>query len=139
MASKLVMDAVEARLATAWTHTVIVTPNTNAGAPPDGGAFLSVQYPVASEEQMSIGAPGANVFREEGVARFIIHVPTGEGRTGWDEKVDALRAAFRGKVLDDDGHIRTYEASPPIANDENDEGNYYAMSFGVRYTADIHG
>jgi hypothetical protein len=139
MASKAVMDAVEARLATVWPHTLIATPNTSTGAPADGGAFLSVQYPVASEEQMSIGSPGANVYREEGVARFIVHVPTGEGRSGWDEKIDDLRADFRGKILDASGSIRTFEASPPIANDENDEGNYYAMSFGVRYSADIHG
>lgn len=139
MASAAVRSAVEARLAANWAHTPIRAPNPSlAGVPADGSAFVSVQYPLANEEQMTIGAPGANIWRETGAFRVVLAVPaaTDLAVALWPARLDALRAAFRGKVFDG---VRTYEASPPIVDGATDDGAYALLSFAVVYDHDITG
>lgn len=135
MASAAVMTAVEARLAANWTHTPIVSPNQADQVPPaDGTAFLAVQYPVSEETQASIGSPGANVWREEGAFRFVLHLPRGTGLGEWPSRLDALRAAFRGKVFDG---VRTYGTNPP--GEDGIRGAYELHSFSVAYEFDLIG
>jgi hypothetical protein len=136
MASTAVMAAVEARLAAVWTYTPIYTPNSGRLVPDDNSAFLAVEYPAATEEQISIGAPGANTWREEGGFRLALAIPAGVGLGAWPERVDELRAAFRGAEF---GGVRTYQASPPAEDGETDNGAYYVLSIAVAYEFDIIG
>lgn len=136
MASAAVMSAVKERLEAFWTHTPIEYPNDTFTAPTDGSPFLAVQYPVATETQASIGAPGANLFREEGVIRFVLMVERGAGVIDWTAWLDDLRRHFRGKTF---GDVRTYEASPAVLDDRNDDGKYWALSSAVAYDADVLG
>lgn len=139
MASSAVVTAVEARLAANWASTAIVGLNGQGGAaepPEDGAPYVVVQYPLASEAQMSLGDPGNNLWREEGTFRLVLHARRGEGRAQALTWMDELRAIFRGQVF---AGIDCREASPPIENDQNDQGNYYVFSSSVAYRFDING
>lgn len=139
MASKVVMDAVEARLATAWAaivSTSVVGINIGGVPPADGSPFLTIEYPVANEEQISIGSPGSNVFRETGAFRIILSVPTGSGRDPYAGYLDSLRAAFRGQSF---GGVNCWAPSPMATNDRSENGAYFEMSFAVPYYTDIFG
>lgn len=139
MASAVVMATIDAYVDANWSGT-LVTPNSTMTPPADGSAFIEVSYPIAVEEQMSVGAPGNNVWREEGTVRIEFMIPSGTGLQTMTVQADALRAALRGKVLAPaSGHLRTEEASPLIPMGDSDDGNYAVHSFQVRYLYDIHG
>lgn len=128
------MDAVAQRLATGFIKCPIVEPNGLAEPPTNGGAFLIVEYPIANEEQITIGKPGANLYRETGAIRFVLEVPQGRGLSlylGW---IDELRDLFRGRVF---SGIYTWHASPAVTADESDSSGYFRLSFSVPYTYDI--
>jgi len=136
MASAAVMSAVRARLGDVWSRTPVAYPNESFQTPADGSPFLAVQYPVATETQITVGAPGDNVFREEGAIRFVLQIPRGRGVdefTGW---LDELRSAFRQKQF---GVVTTWAPSPAILDDRNDDGTYWALSSAVPYKADLFG
>lgn len=140
MASMLVMNAVEARLAANWPNSPpIVLPNKASSVPDDGSAFLTLEYPIANEEQISVGSPGANVFRETGAFRLTLSIPIGVGRVdpatsqdmvGW---MDALREVFRGQTF---SGVKTWAPSPIATNDKSDDGAYFELSFATPYYFD---
>jgi hypothetical protein len=99
MALKAVVDAVEARLAANWTLCPVIGANGQGETPDDGSAFLTVQYPVANASQTTIGAPGSNVFREEGAIRFVLNVPRGAGLATGLTWADTLAGLFRSKII----------------------------------------
>lgn len=136
MASAEVMKAVKARLDAFWSRTLIVYPNDTFETPADASPYLEVQYPVADETTVSIGAPGANVQREEGVIRLVLHIERGIGTITGAEWLDELRQHFRQKGF---GPVRTYQASPPVTDDRNDNGNYWSLSSAIVYDADFLG
>lgn len=133
MASKPVKDAFSARLAANWSFCPIVDVNDGGSVPNDRSPFLAVQYPVGTEEQITVGAPGANVFRERGAARFILSFPAGRGTSPWDEWVESLRDLFRGKQF---GGVTTWAPSPPTTDDQSDDGGFFRLSFACPYYAD---
>lgn len=139
MPSKAVADAVEARLGATWTAadaTVLpVFGLDQAGETPgDGSPFLTVQYPVASAQQISIGTPGAQLWREEGVIRFVIAMRSGGGVAQGLQWAAELAALFRGKQFD---HVSTYAPTSPILDDRNDDGAYFLLAFVVPYYFDL--
>lgn len=134
MASKPVVDAVEARAAAGWDKCPIFGINTNADPPTDGSPFLVFQYLLPESRQLTVGAPGANVWREEGVIRIAIHARRGEGAAKALEWADELAALFRGK---DFGGVQTFAPSP--ASDGFVEGNYYVTAIAVPYQFDFVG
>ena len=140
MASAAVITAVEARLAANWTHTPIYLPNDVAGVPIDGSAFMVLEFPFASEEQISLGTPGSRAFREEGSFLVTLCIQIGTGlnptATPWATWIDALRSVFRGVQF---SGVNTWAPSPPFVNDQSDRGAYLEMSFAVPYYFDITG
>lgn len=134
MASKAVMDAVSARLSANWTATAIVDPNTAGEPPADGSAFLTVQYPVANEEHISLGQPGGRLFREEGGIRFVLAVPRGIGVEQALAWMDGLRLAFRAAQF---AGVTCQAAPPPAIDDENDQGGMYRLRLVVLYYFDL--
>ncbi|HEV7284301.1 MAG TPA: phage tail terminator-like protein, partial [Kaistia sp.] len=99
MPMQQVVAAVEARLASGWTLCPFRRfADDNGDTPADASAFLTVQYPVAMSDQITVGAPGANVFREEGAFRLVLAMPrTMEGRLLALIWTDELAKLFRGK------------------------------------------
>lgn len=134
MASKAVMDAVRARLVANWTLCPVVYPNEVGTAPADTSEVLYLQFPVASEEQITVGAPGNNVFREEGAIRFVLEIPRGQGVDAWMPWIEELRALFRGRQFTP---VTTWAPSPAILDDRNDDGKFWSLSFAVPYIANI--
>lgn len=141
MASKPVMDAIEAKLSAAWNAIAPAIPislpnDRQGGAPSDASAFLTLEYPVANEEQISIGSPDSNVFRESGAFRVFLSIPIGAGRDPWVGYIDDLRAAFRGQSF---GGVTIFAPSPSATNDKSDDGNYFLVSFAAPYYFDFLG
>lgn len=134
MASKLVVDAVEARLTANWTNCPVRGANASGDVPADGSAFLTVQYPVANEEHITLGPVGQRTFRETGGIRFVLSLPAGQGTSfglGW---ADQLRALFRAQQF---GGVSCLAASPAFIADANEDGVYFKLSVVVDYYFDI--
>lgn len=136
MALQAVINAVEARLAANWTKSAIKAVNLDAEAPSDGSPFLIVQYPVANSHQQSLGAPGVNIWREEGLIRIVINTERGGGETKALQWADELGVLFRGQLFDG---VQCWEVNSPHIDDTNDQGNYFMVSIMVRYWFDLIG
>ena len=139
MASLAVVTAVQTRLAANWTATPIVGPNQETLVPDDGSAFLVLEFPpVGDENQITIGAQGTRIFREEGAILLTLCIPLGVGlnptATPWLTEFDALRAAFRGQSF---SNVNTLGASPAHENGESDKGAYFELSTAIPFYADI--
>jgi len=50
----VVVDAVAARLAANWTATAIIDDDTTGQGTGDGSAYVTVEYPVAIENQITV-------------------------------------------------------------------------------------
>ncbi|CAH1670757.1 MULTISPECIES: phage tail terminator-like protein [unclassified Chelatococcus] len=136
MPSQLVVNAVEARLAALWSRCPVFGINQEATAPDDASPYLAVQYPVANRDQITIGAPGNNVFREEGAFRFVLHTERGAGPAKALAWADELALIFQAKQF---GGVTTWAPSPPTLDERNYDGNYCVVSFAVPYFADTRG
>ncbi|WP_316234666.1 phage tail terminator-like protein [Bradyrhizobium sp. SZCCHNR1020] len=134
MASLAVMDAVDARLAANWTRCAIVADDTTGQGPADGSPYLTVEYPVAREEQITVGSPGANVFRETGVIRLVLVQQTGTGRRQPVQWMDELRALFRSTLF---SGVTTFAPSPAIVDPANYAGGKFKVSCAVPYYFDL--
>lgn len=136
MASVAVIDAVEDRVAANWSATDYFGLNTVGDPPTDGTPFLTVQYPVANGEQISVGSPGAEVFREDGGIRFVLAIPRGQGVRYWQLALEALLGHFRAAKF---SGINTWAPTTPIFDNSNDSGNYFRLTAVVPYYFDALG
>lgn len=139
MASLAVVTAVQTLLAANWTATPVVGPNQETLVPNDGSAFLVLEFPpVGDETQITIGAQGTRIFREEGAILLTLCIPLGVGlnptATPYLAEFDALRAAFRGQQF---SGVNTLGASPAHENGESDKGAYYEVSTAIPYYFDL--
>ena len=154
MASLAVVTAVQTLLAANWTATPIVGPNQETLVPDDGSAFLVLEFPpVGDETQITIGAQGTRIFREEGAILLTLCIPLGVGLTetvgpysGFSgdfsqdlgqpimQLFDDLRATFRGQSF---SGVNTLGASPAHESGESDHGAYYELSSAISFYYDI--
>lgn len=135
MAEEAVDTAVKARLAAHWDKCGVV-PDLNTNQKLPAAPFLTVVYPVVNADQMSIGAPGANIWRETGVFLLVLHVERGKGAAAWLGWTRELASLFRGKSFDG---VQTFApTSAPLDND-NESGNFYQLSVAVPYQYDLIG
>lgn len=138
MASKSVVDTVEAYLGANWTTTSIIGINTTGEVPADGSSFLTLQYPVANEQHVGMGGVGDRAFRETGAIRLVLSVPRAQGQGQGLAWCETLRTLFRAKdITGPGGLVRTREPSPPIVNNANDDGIYWVLSFAIPYWFDL--
>lgn len=134
MASTEVVAAVKAQLAT-WSRfaaTTIDYQNETFTTPSDGSTFLQVDFPIAASDQASLGAPGANKFRDTGAIRFIVNVEAGQGADTANTYAGELATLFRAKSLN--SGVITYAPSPPVYLGV--DGNYASWSITVPYQYD---
>lgn len=137
MTQRSVMKAVADRLEAGWDSAPIIGANTRkAVTPPDGSPYVLVQYPYNSARQLTFGAPGANVWREEGGIRFVLNVRRGAGLDQGFQWAEEIARLFRGKEFDG---VQTFAPTSPVIDDENDDGAYFVMSFVVPYQFDLIG
>lgn len=138
MASDAVDTAFRARLAAitaadpaSWSTVILYVPNGIMQVPTDGTPFISLQFPVAHADRVNVG-PNP-VRRETGAARFVLEIPAAAGVSPWGARVDALRLAFTEAQFDG---VTTYTADPPVFDDSNPDGMYWALAFVVEFYAD---
>lgn len=130
MPSAAVETVFRTRLAANWNaaNGVILGVNGVSEPPHNGEPFLLIHYPVVSASR-----PALTRRRfEEGAARIIWNVPKGWLPETALPIADTISAMFRGDNLVVD-HVEFFEPSPPIINDDNDEGNYYELAVIVPY------
>lgn len=130
MAGPQVITALKALLTAEFAEAPLYFPNEDL---PPKGEFVAVQFPVATAEQVSFGAPGANVFREEGAIRFIIAVRAGSGTERLGSIALSLRILMRNARF---GGVRSYVPSTPVFDDRADDGGRYRAAFAVPYDFD---
>jgi hypothetical protein len=133
MASAAVIEAVKSRQqgVGGWTTTRVDYPNDTTTPPSDGSSFVEVDFPLAGSDQASLGAPGANKFRDTGVIRFIVNIKSGDGTELATQYADELADLFRAKVFQG---VITYAPSPPVFLGV--DGMYAAWSITVPYKFD---
>jgi hypothetical protein len=125
MPSAAVDAAFQARLASQWTLSEIIT-GTEASDPPDANAFLVVQYPVVNSSKPVLG----RTYFEEGAARLVLNVKSGFGLDTVLPWADTLAGIFREVKF---GGVETFVPSAPIINDVSDDGNWLSLSVIVPY------
>ena len=133
MASATVKAAVEARLAT-WpglSSCPFFDENDAASLP--STQHLTIEYPVANEDRINIGARPA-IFRETGAIRFVVHILSMSGLNDAIALVDTLRDFFREQEF---GGVSTFEAAPAAFDKSNRSGAFYLLPFVVTYRFDL--
>jgi hypothetical protein len=133
MPSAVVEAAFRARLEANWNiaNGVIIGSNEQFVTPSDGAPFLLIQFPVAQNTRPML----TRRRFEEGAARIILNAPTGGGLQDWLVKADTIAAAFRGDKLKigSSSNVEVFEPSPPIVNDDNEDGNYFELAVVIPY------
>lgn len=135
MARQAVVDAVEGYLAANWSAVPVFGENTRGVTPADGSPYVMIQYPFARSEQISIGAPGSNVWRDEGAFRLVLYFERGRGTKQARQWLDQMADLFRGKDLT---VLQAHAPSVPVTDDRAEAGVYWAMSVSVPYTHDYY-
>jgi hypothetical protein len=136
MAQKAVVDAVAARLAANFSACPVIGLNLTGETPSDGNPFLLVDFPLADCEQISIGAPGQNLYRESGMARFVVHAERGRDLGAPRTWADALAGLFRDA---DFAGILTGAPTSPAEGEARIAGNYWQIAFLVPFEFDFTG
>ena len=135
MARQSVIDTVTARLKNNFTACPVLDQDQATQPPADGSTFLTLQFPVATEQQISIGAPGNNVWRESGAFRLVMSIRTGDPLSGPNTWLDQARALFRGKQF---SGVTTFAPSPGVqADPQFASGNRVELSSAVPYQSDF--
>jgi hypothetical protein len=138
MAKLAVVAAVEARISS-WSSLPLcplVGENGQSSPPKDGSPYLLLQFPFSDEERTTFGAPGSNVYREEGAFRLLVHVETGSGAEQGRQFADELETLFRGKQF---GGVETFAPQSASSDDDNDNGQYFIYAVAVPYRFDFFG
>ena len=148
MPSSAVYEAVKGRLdANPISGWGFYEPNDARGTTPkDASPFIAYEFPASTSEQITIGSPGQNTWRETGSLRFVVAMPrgvftdpaTGLGTLGGIGPglavAEALRALFRNLQ---DGALRFWELSPPVTDDANADGSYFRLTIAGAYWFDF--
>lgn len=115
-----------------WTETQIAWP----GQPfktPDFGATAWVEFNVINGEasQVSVGAPGENVFRHPGIVSLMIYVPPLLGEDEALRLADVATAIFRGVTS-----IVDLRFGAPSINKMGVVANYIQCAVSVPFNRD---
>jgi Bacteriophage related domain of unknown function len=132
MASATVKAAVQARLQDWPGRAGCPFYDENDAAPAPKTQYLTIEYPVANEDRISIGARPA-LFRETGAIRFVVHILNMSGLEDAMALVETLRDFFREQKF---GGVETFEASPPALDKSNRARAFYLLPFVVTYKFD---
>ena len=105
MSSKYVRDTVWQYLTANWTDTRLVDVDNLfntlevSGDPLNEWATMAIGNSV--ESQVSVGSPGDQRWREEGVIGLVVFVPSGSGTDRALTLAEAMRDLFRAKQIND--------------------------------------
>ncbi|MFO1080860.1 MAG: phage tail terminator-like protein [Reyranellaceae bacterium] len=140
MAGDTFRDAFRAELTSVVSAAGIAWPvrdliNT-AENPDASGGFIAIEFLGGSEEQFTTGAPGDNLFRENGQVTIRVYAPQEGSVTTRDQAeryAEAIRVAFRGRrfACGADRTIRI-DGTQPMGGGQ-DEAGLWAEAIGLGY------
>lgn len=133
MASAVPAAAIEARLRANWTTTAIYVADEFVQPPEPPAAFVVLEFPGGAAEQITVGAPGNNVFREDGAFMLHVMVPSGSGASLARIYADQLATIFRAQTF---GGVRCWAPFPPHESDRSN-GTAWGVSWGTPYQFDL--
>ncbi len=103
MAGDPLRDAFRAQLVTVCTDIGVAEPwlvedlvNTDAD-PDDSVPFISLEFPGGAESQFTTGAPGYNLFQENGQVTVVLHMPLAEHQAEAERHAAGIRTRFRNR------------------------------------------
>lgn len=106
------------------------------------GMFVALQYSRAPEEQITIGCPEKNIYREEGVIFLHVAFPYSEDGE-WENALtlaESARTFFRARRFNS---IRCYEVDPPELGEGasiiSNMGNWSGAVIAIDYEYDVQG
>lgn len=104
---------------------------------PPGGAeyWIAPDFPGAIEEQITVGAPGNNTFRESGTFQVHVFALAGLGDATLTAHAETIRTLFRAQTIDS---IRYYGADPPLIGEGRDDGLWMRATVAVEYEYDLY-
>lgn len=138
MAGDTFRDAFRTRLA---THCATVPATTrspldliNTGEDPDAAApgYIYLEFPGGSEAQYTTGAPGSNLFREQGQVTVKVATPLGSGRDTAEVDAATLRNRFRADRFAAGSQSVKVMAVQPMGGGQDDSG-MWVESIGLAY------
>ena len=141
MAGDPVCDAFRAELQTVLTAASIAWPivDTDDGDDtPDGSApYVEIRFEGGSEELAYWGAPGSNLWREDGQVFIDFLVPLGTNRDAQEAYSRSVREAFRDRRFNatfgsDSVEIRIETASP-LGGPQGVDGAMTSRGIGLGY------
>lgn len=133
MASGAVATAVEARLRAQWITTPIFIDNEFDQAPQPPAPHVVLEFPGGAAQQVSVGAPGNNRFRETGAFMVHVMVPSGDGPVLARTYADQIAVIFRAQSF---SGVNCWAPFPPQES-ERSNGAYWGASFGTSYYSDL--
>lgn len=134
MASSSAAAAIKARLKAGWTATKIYAPNEIADLPDVPVPLVVLEFPGGVGDQITVGVPGANLFRETEVFMLHVLVPTLRGDETARAYAAQLAALFRDRQFDG---VNCLAPFPPSDGSDRAKGNYWGVSFAVPYYFDL--
>lgn len=123
--------------ASAWDGALLPEPNEVAQVERAATPHVIVQFPIAGADRMNVGP--APVYRETGVARVVVNLPSGQPLGPWRRAIDALRVVLTDVQFGAAAKITTYTAQPPLFDDDNRAGMFWTYAFSVEFYADTIG
>lgn len=122
--------AIEARLSANWTTTDINYDNVDYKPTPET-PWIKLEIATGEQIPVSLGGPGATLYRNGGVISITVYVPLNSGARTAKSYCDTLAAIFRGqqfssitcrgasitRIGEDNGWF-LYNASIPYFRDE---------------------
>jgi len=148
MSSIAVRNLVKSRVENDWpergTADVIDVTNLNIDRGIDDSLWVALEYPGGTEEPISQGDPGNNLYREMGIFNIHVLVPSGSGSTAALTAIETLRNLFRGAEFGTDPNfVRCFGADPATTSDKISpatiQGQWYIITTSVDYTFDLYG
>jgi len=119
-------------------YTFVDSENNTQQTPAAGStAWYTVVYPAGVEDQVSVGDPGSNRWRTEGMFFVRIFRPTGEGKTTLLTAAELVRSFLRGTMLTGGVHIGAVD--PPDFDARYTEGSWSFVDVAVHYFMDVTG
>lgn len=136
MAWSEAVAAIRARVATEWTACPVAWPN-EAFIPPEPLApWLYIECVMVDARIAGIGSPGANLFRDAGLIRAFIHVPSMTGEAEAQTLAAAFVDLFRTAAFDgvQCWAPRIFDGMPG-----DDAGNWWQVPVTVPFSHDYFG
>ena len=133
MARLAVINAVEARLAATWSRSSIVGMVHKDQRLDESASFVAVQYPVANNTRISVGD---RRYQEEGGIRFVLQMTREESPEVMMQWADELADLFRDQTFEG---VRCLQPTSPFIDSNNDNGNFFTLSFVVPYVHEYQG